>query len=39
MTIKLIHTTEGVKTICVECGDEIISMMHKCNPFRDIKLE
>lgn len=24
---------------CNKCGEEIQSMLHKCNPFRDIKLD
>ena len=28
--IKIIHTTEGIKTICKKCGQEIMSMLHKC---------
>ena len=37
MEIKLEYTTDGVKTVCVECGEEILSMMHKCNPFVEKK--
>jgi hypothetical protein len=37
--LKLIHTTDGIKTVCLECGEEITSLMHKCNPFRDVKPE
>ena len=38
MEIKLEHTTEGIVNRCAECGDGIISILHKCNPFRNIDL-
>jgi len=31
---KIVYTTDGVITICSECGEEIKSILHKCNPFK-----
>ena len=25
-----------IKNICPECGEEMRSLLHKCNPFRNI---
>lgn len=36
MNIKLVHTTDGVKTICKSCGIEIMSITHKCNAFKNL---
>ncbi len=39
MGIKIEHTTDGIKNVCDECGEEPQRFaIHRCNPFRDIKL-
>ena len=35
--IKIIYTTNGIKVVCKECGEEIKSINHKCNIFKNTK--
>lgn len=37
VNLEIEHTTEGVINKCKDCGAELISILHKCNPFRDIR--
>lgn len=32
--IKNIYIGDRVKTICSECGEEIVSINHRCNVFK-----
>ena len=37
MGVKIEHTTDGVINRCSECGEELKSLFHRCNPFRGAK--
>ena len=37
--IKIIYTTDGIITICKECREEIKSINHKCNIFKNKEIK